>query len=142
MTPQQAPVKTFPDLSRQQLEIYAEEFKKSFESERNLRKNLEARNIDLEIRTRQLTALNDMFQSQINAYVGVVDEFREVGSILGDLSRSIEHAADVHDIPPIPGKAQPENRFSGYFQEAAQRISQRARVHGKPQGLGEAQEPG
>ncbi len=101
MTAQQPAERTFPELSRRQLEIYAEEFRQSFENERRLTASLEARNAELEQRTRELTALNEMFQSQINASVGIVDEFRGIGDVLSALSRSVIEAADVHEVPPI-----------------------------------------
>ena len=53
---------SYDNLSRQQLEIYAQELSEHFNEERKLRQQLEERGKELERRVHEVTALNNLFK--------------------------------------------------------------------------------
>lgn len=56
--------RTFEQLSRQQLEIYAKELREHFQQEQRLSQQLKEQNLQLERRLRQISALNRMLEAQ------------------------------------------------------------------------------
>ena len=70
--------KTFDQLSRQQLEIYASELRQHMESERRLNRELEERNGELEQRIREITALNQLFQQHLSETASVVQAYEDI----------------------------------------------------------------
>ena len=94
---------------RQQLKIYAKELKEHFNEERCLRQELEGRNAQLELRVREVTALNRLFQEHLNQRFAVVQAYRELLKDLErypqELERIIQRARSqpLPDLQDVPG---------------------------------------
>lgn len=72
------PCRTFGDLSRPQLAIYAKELQEHYQQEISLRRKLEENNRDLEQRVREVAALNQLFQEHLRQRSQIVEAYSEV----------------------------------------------------------------
>ena len=81
------PSRTFGELSRNQLAIYAKELQEHYQQGTSLRRELEENNRDLEQRVRELTALNRLFQEHLRQRLSVVDAYSELFEGLQRLSQ-------------------------------------------------------
>ncbi len=82
----------FGRVSREQLELYAREFQKHYLEQRRLRHELEERNRQLELRLRELTALNRIVQLHIDEHFAVIDAYKK---LLEELESSPENLVDI-----------------------------------------------
>ena len=98
---EQAP-RTFDKLNREQLEIYAKELREHVQSERQLRQELEGRNIQLEQRVKEITALNQLFQSHLEERQAVVQAYREVLDGLRELAKGASGLEEWARSKPLP----------------------------------------
>jgi hypothetical protein len=79
--------RTFDDITKQQIAIYAKELNDHFRNERRLRGNLQERDAMLEQRAREVSALNNLLQQQLVEWYKVAQEYREVLSTIKDVLR-------------------------------------------------------
>lgn len=71
-------VRSFDELSREQIAIYARELNEHFRKERGLRVSVQERDRQLEQRAREVTALNHLLQQHLLEWYKVAQEYREV----------------------------------------------------------------
>ena len=62
-------VRSFEELGKQQLEIYAAELQQHYREERQLRRELQERNNELELKVNELLALNRLVQKVLDQYL-------------------------------------------------------------------------
>lgn len=95
--------RSFEQLSRQQLVIYARELQELFNEERHLRQELEGQKSQLEQLFREMAALNRLFQEHLSQRFKVVQAYREVlegvQKIAQEINALAEHAKS-QSLPP------------------------------------------
>jgi hypothetical protein len=79
--------RSFDEITKQQIAIYAKELNDHFRNERRLRGNLQERDAMLEQRAREVSALNNLLQHQLVEWYKVAQEYREVLSTIKDVLR-------------------------------------------------------
>ncbi|MBI2854897.1 MAG: hypothetical protein HYX87_08275 [Chloroflexi bacterium] len=92
------PAKSWDNISLDQLKLYATECAALYRKERQLREQLEAKNKDLELRNQELSALNAMFQRNLELRKLAEDSLRktvEAISKVSDDARQLLQAVDV-----------------------------------------------
>ena len=108
MAPKNEPVKTFDELSREQLVIYAIELNQLIETERQLRLELESRNRELQERVREIKALNQLFHKHLDerlvvtgAFSKILEGVRENEKTAHELAQNggAVHVPEVVDLP-------------------------------------------
>ena len=77
--------RSFAEMTKEQIAIYARELSESFRKERGLRVSLQERDSMLDQRAREVTALNHLLQQQILEWHNVADEYREILLSIRDL---------------------------------------------------------
>ena len=70
--------RSFDELTREQIAIYAKELNEHFRNERRLRGSVQERDKKLEERAREVTALNHLLQRHLLEWYKVAQEYREV----------------------------------------------------------------
>ncbi len=70
--------RTFEELNKEQIAIYAKELNDHFRNERKLRGNLSDRDAELDQRAREVSALNNLLQQQLVEWYKIAKEYREV----------------------------------------------------------------
>lgn len=70
--------RTFEELNKEQIAIYAKELNDHFRNERKLRVNLSDRDAQLDQRAREVSALNNLLQQQLVEWYKIAKEYREV----------------------------------------------------------------
>ena len=90
-------IRSFDDLTRDQIAIYAKELNEHFRKERKLRMSLQDRDGQLEQRAREVTALNHMLQQHLLEWYKVAQEYREVLSAIRDTLRVGAISSDETD---------------------------------------------
>ena len=94
--------RTFAQLGRQQLEIYARELQQHIQEERRLLQEIENRNQQLEKRVGELTALNSLFQVHLGQHFSVVEAFQNFVEGLQQLAHEATDLASQAPSRPIP----------------------------------------
>lgn len=77
--------RSFAEMTKDQIAIYAKELSEAFRKERGLRVSLQERDTMLDQRAREVTALNHLLQQQVLEWHNVADEYREVLLSVRDL---------------------------------------------------------
>ena len=70
--------RSFDELTKDQMAIYAKELNDHFRNERKLRLSLTERNAQLEQRAREVAALNNLLQSHLAEWYKLSHEYRDV----------------------------------------------------------------
>lgn len=107
-TDKSEPSRTFGDLSRDQLAIYARELQEHYQEETCLRRELEDSNKDLEQRVRELSALNRLFQEHLRQRFALVEAYSEVVEGLQRLNletNALAERAKGERLPEIGGQS-------------------------------------
>lgn len=81
-----------PELALEQLKIYAKELGELYEEERKKREELAQEKIILELRVRELKALNDMFQSHISRGIEAEEKLKNLLSSLREILKRDERS--------------------------------------------------
>ena len=107
MNPEETPkpvATSWEQMSTEQLKLYAKEVADLYHKERQLCRELEVKNQELELRLKELSALNSMFQQHLNRRLRTEEAFKRLVGRLGsvakeidDLLRQIDHG---HPRPP------------------------------------------
>ena len=79
--------RSFAQLTKDQIAIYAKELNEHFQQERRLRMSLHARDEQLEQRAREVTALNQMLPQHLLEWYKVAQEYREVLGTIKEVLR-------------------------------------------------------
>ena len=77
--------RSFAEMTKEQIAIYAKELSESFRNERSLRLSLQERDKMLDQRAREVTALNHLLHQQVLEWHKVADEYREILLSIRDL---------------------------------------------------------
>ena len=77
--------KSFDELTKDQMAIYAKELNDHFRAERKLRMSLTERNSELEQRAREVAGLNNLLQQHLAEWYKLAYEYREVLTSIKDL---------------------------------------------------------
>ncbi len=77
--------RSFAEMTKEQIAIYAKELSESFRKERSLRLSLQERDTMLDQRAREVTALNHLLHQQVLEWHKVADEYREILLSIRDL---------------------------------------------------------
>lgn len=80
--------RTYEELTKEQIAIYAKELNDHFRQERKLRLNLSARDAQLDQRSREVSALNNLLQQQLVEWYKIAKEYREVLESINDVLKS------------------------------------------------------
>jgi hypothetical protein len=80
--------RTYEELTKEQIAIYAKELNDHFRQERKLRLNLSARDAQLDQRPREVSALNNLLQQQLVEWYKIAKEYREVLESINDVLKS------------------------------------------------------
>lgn len=80
-----AQLRSFDDLTKDQMAIYAKELNDHFRAERKLRISLTERNNELEQRAREVAGLNHLLQQHLAEWYKLAHEYREVLQSMKDL---------------------------------------------------------
>lgn len=89
MKPEQTPdevATSWEQLSSEQIKLYAKDMADLYKEERKLRHDIEAKNRELELRVRELTALNSVFQGHLNMRMQTEDCFNQLVENIGVLA--------------------------------------------------------
>jgi hypothetical protein len=84
-TTTQPKARTYEELTKEQIAIYAKELNDHFRNERKLRINLSDRDAQLDQRAREVSALNNLLQQQLVEWYKIAKEYREVLESINDL---------------------------------------------------------
>ena len=79
------PRKSFEDLTKDQMAIYAKELNDHFRAERKLRMSLTQRNAELEQRAREIAGLNNILQQHLAEWYKLSHEYHEVLTAIREL---------------------------------------------------------
>ena len=82
---QAAKARTYEELTKEQIAIYAKELNDHFRNERKLRINLSDRDAQLDQRAREVSALNNLLQQQLVEWYKIAKEYREVLESINDM---------------------------------------------------------
>jgi len=77
--------RSFEDLTKDQMAIYAKELNDHFRAERKLRLSLTERNAELEQRAREVAGLNNLLQQHLAEWYKLAHEYREVLTSIKEL---------------------------------------------------------
>jgi hypothetical protein len=80
--------RTYEELTKEQIASYAKELNDHFRQERKLRLNLSARDAQLDQRSREVSALNNLLQQQLVEWYKIAKEYREVLESINDVLKS------------------------------------------------------
>jgi hypothetical protein len=81
----QPKARTYEELTKEQMGIYAKELNDHFRNERKLRLNLNDRDAQLDQRAREVSALNNLLQQQLVEWYKIAKEYREVLTSINDM---------------------------------------------------------
>lgn len=79
------PHRSFAEMTKEQIAIYAKELNESFHNERALRMTLQERDSLLNQRAREVTALNHLLQQQLTEWHQFAEDYRDVLLSIRDL---------------------------------------------------------
>ncbi|MBI2856892.1 MAG: hypothetical protein HYX95_01110 [Chloroflexi bacterium] len=88
-------------MGAEQLKLYASELSSLYKQERQLRQQLEARNKDLELRIRELSALNAMFQQHLDHRTRTEEALRRLVATIAQVSAEAEEILHLVEKSPL-----------------------------------------
>ncbi len=106
-------VQSWDHIGLEQLKLYASELSSLYKQERELRQQLETKNKNLELRVRELSALNTMFRQHLDHRMRMEDALQRLVSAIStvsdqanlmvqDLEKSKAQSSGDYVAPPPP----------------------------------------